>query len=150
MDWADCKDGLIWLAVVLGTLCVYATILGWKYGHDRIYHDFMNRKVISLRFLDPNCCSWWPISHFIVFAVAAALSPNAWWLFFIIGVIWELIEESMGCIVTVRRRRKAVKAGKEPDMEYDDHWWAGSAKDLVFNALGIGVGVAIIFLFLLQ
>lgn len=126
---------MIAIAVVIG---IYWLYLRNTYGNQMVYGDFMNQKVIDIPFFE-NCCSWWPISHFVLFLILGFLFPNCVLLIITLGIVWELIEVMMGKLVVGDKwQRQPLRQGG--NVEYTQDWWAGSAKDILFNIAGFGVG----------
>lgn len=140
--WRDSKDGLTFLALVLILLVIYAAFTRIVFKAQQPQYDVLNRKLFHFPLLE-NCCSLWPISHFIVFLIAGFLSPRAWWLFIIMGAMWELFEVIMGKLTYGESfQRQALRSGVgSSEIEYSSNWWAGSWKDIAFNTVGIGMGV---------
>ena len=81
--------------------------------NDYLGYDICKNPKISL----------WQVSHFLLFFVAGKLCPNKFWLFFVIGVLWEIIEASYGYMTD--------------SLEY---WTSdgihGQAMDVAMNTLG--------------
>lgn len=98
--------------------------------------DIMNRKVFNFDILE-NCCSWWPISHFILFFILGVFFPQCWLQILSLGVLWELIEVGLSKVAKTERQQVTTKTG---DVEYSTNWWAGSTKDIVMNFAGFGCG----------
>lgn len=67
----------------------------------------------------------WQLSHFIVYMIAASLYPHYKYTLLILGIIWEIIEVSLGHIYA----------------DSNGVWWYGTPKDIIANGLGILVGV---------
>lgn len=110
-------------------------------GDDWINSDPFNKKIIDLEWLE-NCCSWWPILHFIGFMFLGWYFPDCWLTLFIGGILWELLEVVMNFLTkgTVIKQPMRITSKQ---VEYSEVWWAGSFKDILFNAAGILVGRSI-------
>ena len=67
----------------------------------------------------------WQLSHFFVHMVAASFYPHYKYTFFVLGVIWEIIEVILGHIYA----------------DSNTVWWYGDPKDIIANGLGALVGV---------
>ena len=132
-----CKRAFIALLIFASSVFVWNIYLFTR-GDDWISKDPFNKKVIDISWLE-NCCSWWPFLHFIGFAVLGWLFPDCWALLFIGGVAWELLEVGMNYLSkgTVVKAPMRVTSQK---VEYNEVWWAGSFKDLLFNGAGILLG----------
>jgi hypothetical protein len=113
--------------------------LTYKSG-DIVHHDFMNRKVFDFSLLG-NCCSWWPISHFILFFFLGLLFPDCDIPIISIGVFWELFEIGVG--YSLGDEIHAVRRGVK-NIEYVSSWWQGSMKDIVMDIAGFYLGKLIV------
>lgn len=130
----DCCSGLYKLFLFMVILiCMYWIVLRLSFGKDVVEHDPMNRIVIKIPGLE-NCCSWWPISHFIFFFIIGIIYPNCGLIAMAGGAIWELIELFLSAL-TAQERQPARHKGRS-QVEYSQNWWAGSFKDLLMNAAG--------------
>lgn len=94
--------------------------------------DFMNR--IAFRATE-GCCSYWPISHFIMHLILGFLFPECWFLLLIIGIGWEGMEFIFGLF----ERSK----GKDSSLQYSEKWWAPNIADLILNIAGLVVGLGL-------
>jgi len=112
-------------------------------NHETAYVDPLNRIVVRVNVLE-NCCSWWPISHFILFFIIGLLFPRGCDLVAIGGgIVWELFE--VCAYYTLNMDRQAVRSGS--GVQYSGNWWAGSFKDLIFNTMGFYLGKTIAIAF---
>ena len=114
-------------------IIIYGIIL-----HVTNSFDILNKKLINFEVFGQPCCSWWPISHFILYLILGFLFPDYQLEFILIGIGWELLECLMGRIC---RQFSSVK--KEEDakgVEYV-YWMSGSFKDIIFNIAGLYTGV---------
>ncbi len=133
-----CRKPLIILILVALVIGIYWLYLKNQYGSKMVYGDFMNEKVIDLPFLE-NCCSWWPISHFILNAILGFFFPQCAVLIIGLGIIWELVEVVMGSLVVGQTwQRQALRS--TASVEYSQNWWAGSFKDIIMNITGFFFG----------
>ncbi len=110
---------------------------------SRVDVDILNHKVMDFDYFMGNCCSMWPISHFIFFFVLGILFPQCAVPVIAAGVLWEMAEE---CIANLRPNdiRHAVRDSS--NVQYRDSWWAGSMQDILFNTVGFYFGKLIIHL----
>jgi hypothetical protein len=135
----------LYVTLSLLGLCIVAYFFEMKHVYkDKVAHnDPLNVKIIDVP--GQNCCSWWPISHFVSFLVWALIWPQYWKHLFALGILWEILED-VGKYITTKKipqfvnMRNSKKEGSK--VEYED-WWSSSSKDIVFNAAGIAAGVAI-------
>lgn len=108
---------------------------------DIAFCDAGNRKVIDVPWLE-NCCSWWPISHFILFFFLGLLFPHHDVPILLAGILWEGIE-SLVSVITSSQRQPTLSDGK---VEYAQNWWAGSLKDILFDFAGFYTGKSLVLL----
>lgn len=104
-------------------------------GGSRIERDPLNKKIFSL---GKNCCSWWPITHFVFYLFLGYWFPSCGWELFLIGVGWEGFEEGMALL---NGRESSTSLSEET--QYSKSWWGGSLLDIVFNTAGFFVGYGI-------
>ena len=107
-------------------------------------NDPLNKKVMSIDLFGKNCCSIWPISHFVMYAVLAYIWPQYWKQIFAMGVGWECIEWVQGYLTTPDNEEVTFKNTRLSDgsVEYEQ-WWSSSSKDIIFNAAGITCGLLV-------
>lgn len=107
-------------------------------------YDPLNVKILNAPLLGKNCCSWWPISHFISFSIFGYIWPQYWHHLFILGVVWELIEWLFNYLSTPKGEELKFKNTRMSDgsVEYEQ-WWSSSSKDILFNSAGILLGVIV-------
>ena len=91
--------------------------------------------------------SLWPISHFVLYVIIGFLAPSWWWLWILIGVLWELFE-SYGLLLTkpavelvFGKFNTGKKTTRLSGEQYEDQWVCGKGSDILFNMLGLGVGI---------
>lgn len=97
----------------------------------------------------------WGLSHFIFYATLTFFFPSLWWLIFLIGVAWEVIEYYMNssdftkCAKTrkIRQSKKNNKANNKANeskgTSTDYKWWYARWQDIVMNALGVLLGYTV-------
>lgn len=132
----QCKQPCLILASVGVLVFLYFEWLSRTYGPAFYKNDFLNTKVVDVPMLD-NCCSWWPVSHFILFAIAGYMYPDCGWPILGLGVAWEGFEMSVNYFTSTKRQFMELEDGS---FEYSQNWWAGSSKDILFNTAGFIVG----------
>jgi glycopeptide antibiotics resistance protein len=94
--------------------------------------DFMNKTAFRI---NESCCSYWPISHFIMYFILGFLFPNCWPILILVGIGWEGLEFLFGLF----EKSKA----KDTSLGYSRKWWAPNVADLILNVLGLSLGVAL-------
>lgn len=138
-----CKRPLKWMIGVVVIIVIYFFYMvnlnkrkGSAHAYDEVSTaDFMNKKVFSVPW-NSNCCSWWPVSHFILYAILGFLFPDCFWWLMLFGVIWECME-SVAAMMTNGKRQKLIT---NEGVQYADSWFQGSVSDVFFNAAGFGAG----------
>lgn len=139
LSWACCRGAIYVLLVVFAFIVVYY-VYRRLVGGNVATADPLNRKVFSLPCLE-NCCSWWPISHFLLYAILGFFFPQCFFLLFLIGIGYELLEMILAKIFGSERQPLA----EADHVEYSQNWWSGSLKDILFNVLGLVTGVALAY-----
>jgi len=137
------KQDLIILSTALGmnalSIFIYFKYLEKTYK-NYVQHDPFNKQIIDLPIISKNCCSWWPISHFVLFTLYSFIWPQYSWILFLYGVLWEVLEGIMNTIETEKGHEvKHQQTRKGDKVEYVT-WWEASYKDILFNSTGIIVG----------
>ena len=132
------ETNCIFIFIVIGILImVYGCIL-----HFTKSSDFLNKKIINIELFNKPCCSWWPVSHFILYFILGFLYPGYQFEFIIIGIGWELFEHLTSPISKLMRtNNENVK-----NIEYTS-WISGSFNDIIFNIAGLYTGVILNRLF---
>ncbi len=80
----------------------------------------------------------WGLSHFFFYFFLTYQSPEYWFLIFLIGVAWELIEFSIK-----DRPFYLTDCAYVLETEQGQSWWYGRMEDILMNALGIAAGYAL-------
>ncbi len=135
-----CKRSVNWMIGLAVVIVLYFIILT-TFTKNVISSDMLNTKVFSIPWLE-NCCSWWPISHVVLYAVLGFFFPDCFVFLMTVGIAWEGME-SMAAYFTGRERQKLVtpqSEGSTPLVEYSTNWWAGSTKDVLMNLVGFIIG----------
>lgn len=127
---------MVVVAIMIGLYWVY---LRKTYGEKMANNDLMNEKIIDLPWLE-NCCSWWPISHFIFYAILGFLFPNCAVIILGLGILWEVLEVIFGKLVVGSQWKRQALREDDGSIEYSQNWWAGSFKDIIMNTGGFFVG----------
>jgi len=88
----ECK-GVYIILVTIGTLItLYFFILWMTVGAKRIVqHDVLDSRILNIPELH-KCCSWWPVTHLVLFFVIGLFFPHCDLVAIGMGVLWELIE----------------------------------------------------------
>ena len=138
------KKDLIILSISLFipglSIYIYFKYLEKVYKKDYVQHDPLNKQIIDIPLISKNCCSWWPVSHFILFCIYSFIWPQYSWILFLYGVFWEVLEGIMNTLETDDGEEvKHQRTRKGDKVEYVN-WWEASYKDILFNSVGIIVG----------
>lgn len=100
--------------------------------NDIVNEDPMNELLFTVDFMGGPCCSGWPLSHFMLFAVLGILYPTCGVIVNLLGILWELYEGP------------PVVRHEDNTVEYIGQWWQGNLRDIFFNITGFLVGKFIV------
>lgn len=136
---------LIVIMLIVIWFC-FLKVVSRQSGRSTEELDVLNIKLFEAPFLNgsdqplENCCSTWPISHFILFFILGILFPNCDAVVIGAGIVWEGIE-TVGGYLTGRVQNGTYQARRtsEGDLEYSN-WIAGSLKDILMDIAGFYVG----------
>ena len=128
-----CTNGFIVYGIVIMLGIIYGRILKWT------GKDILNNKIFNLNMFNENCCSWWPVTHFILYLILGIVSPECYLLWIFIGIMWEIIEYYIGFL----DNKNKLDSEKKSNNQYNDKWWTGSINDILFNILGLFIGIGI-------
>ena len=127
---------------IVFVLCVLISII--KYMSD---WDPLDRAL----FYTPECmrkltgnnapCSWWPLSHFVMYTILGILSPKYWLLWTVLGILYECFECVLGRLLNGPYNSENMIANRKT--QYGCRWMDGSSRDIIFNSLGLAVGYAV-------
>jgi hypothetical protein len=96
--------------------------------------DFLNHLIF--RWQD-DCCSWWPMTHFVLFFIIGTLVPDKGIIpIYIMGILWEVFENIVGR--STNMPKNVIRSNNK--LQYNYLWWSGSLKDVWFNGVGLCMG----------
>ena len=138
----DLKNLYVTLISLGASIIVYYNCLKAIYKDKLVENEPLNKKVINAPILGKNCCSWWPISHFVAFTIFAFIWPQYWHHLFALGVAWEGVEWLLKYLMTPKGEELKFKRTRTENgsVEYEQ-WWSSSSKDILFNGAGILLGL---------
>jgi len=142
--------------IIPGIIC--ASLITTYYGvlkyktknkNDEASQDILNNCVIELS--NGTCYSWWPVSHFIFYAIIGWFYPTQFIPAMLMGILWEGIEWTIGEYTQNSNEIKDIKDIKDikskniydtirNKKQYIDQWWQGNTNDILFNAAGFLAG----------
>ena len=96
------------LIVGIITICIISIIEAESMGVKKT----MGKKIIN----------GWNLSHIALYFILGVLSPSNIYLWFTLGIIWEIIESILGKM-------------------YGTEYWHGNFEDLLYNAIGLLAGI---------
>jgi len=120
-------------------IMLYFLFLRKKFNGKVTTNDALNRKITDIPGLGKNCCSWWPISHFVFFFLLSYKWPQYWLHLVLLGIVWEVYEVVYGKAGSQKKFKK-TRVGNKIESE---NWWSSSAKDILFNGMGILLGTTL-------
>ena len=140
----DLKNLYITLISLGLSIIVYFNVMKKIYKDKMSENEPLNKKVLNAPKLGKNCCSWWPISHFVAFTIFAYIWPQYWKHLFSLGVAWEGVEWFIKYFMTAKGEKLKFKTTRTENntIEYEQ-WWSSSNKDILFNGAGILLGLLI-------
>jgi hypothetical protein len=128
----DLLHDAILLGVSLAFICI---------GH--IYQQqiqaVLKTRIFQWKFID---CDFWSLTHFGLFFYLGYRRPNQFWLYFIIGVGWELIEDYLSS----NKDTKLINCLLPRNQKHlwcngiQDDYWYGKYDDILFNTAGFLLG----------
>ena len=131
--------------------CIIGILVVLSIGFIIIGHEFREQIQLRLKsrlFTLPKCTiDWWSITHAGLFFLFGIIAPENHAKFFILGIIWELIEDCMAsepstqlvdCACKNRGVLKSMWCRGRPG----DYWYA-NIWDPVINLLGYTLGSAL-------
>lgn len=121
-------------------IIVYFLLIFFNYGDKLVQNDFMNKVVFNVPG-STTCCSWWPVSHFVLFFILGLLFPECDVPVLVGGVLWELFETFLSFSKNQPDKHQSISRGNK--VEYIN-WWSGSIKDIIFNTMGFYFGKSIL------
>lgn len=137
---SSCGGSYKLMFIVICAILVYAVFMAVRWpDKSRTSVDFLNHKVVDFDYFMSNCCSMWPITHFVFFFILGLLFPNCDVPIIIAGVLWEGAEETIAIIANSQNTRHVVTTGAG-SIQYRDNWWAGNMQDIIFNTVGFYCG----------
>ncbi|MDB4769413.1 hypothetical protein OAG24_00460 [bacterium] len=132
----ECGGAYKILLIIFMVIVFYFFFLRGSFKEeDIVNNDIFNKKVFDIPWLE-NCCSVWPISHFVLYFILGILFPDCDVPLISLGILWEGFE--MFVASTYGSERQWVR--ENGNVEYSDNWWAGSLKDIFFNIVGFYTG----------
>ena len=132
--------------ITILTICVILFIL---VGH--IYPDQIQSKLKhELATIDNFSIDWWSISHFMYFGILGYMLPTHLGELFIIGIIWEIIEDCLASPDNTQMIdcKSDTYTGIKKKFQHfscnitglKKDYWYGKVSDIFFNSMGLIVG----------
>ena len=125
------------ILVIFISIAIIIILFGYLKCNKRA-NDFdilnKNYNFTKYSFLD-NYLNGWKFAHFLLYGILTYIYPKEWFFIFMIGVLWEFIEEFFSQL----------------DLKYcfdkDYKYWYSSYEDIIMNSLGISTALIIKNLF---
>ena len=104
---------------------------------------------VELFTVDKFSVDWWSISHFLYFGLFGYLFPTYLGELFIIGIVWEILEDCLSAKQTTQMidcSKKYTGIRKHFHhfscnlMARNDDYWYGKSSDIFFNSMGLIIG----------
>ena len=109
------------------------------FGHyypQNIQKPMINNKVV----IDIDI---WSLTHFILFMYFGIIFPNKLFLFFMIGILWELFEDYLSKKSTTQMADCKGNPRQFWCKGYEDGYWYGKMDDIFVNTFGYLLGTYI-------
>jgi hypothetical protein len=123
------------LMVLILIVTVFAIFLYERYLCFLNIRDAMTRPLLPEPF--SNISDGWAISHILLYTLLAFLFPSCLLPLFIVGVVWEILEEIYGWVV---RNTSFKHVSCHTERSHMSSWWFGRWHDIVSNSIGLGIG----------
>ena len=139
------KKDLLYLYLSMSSLgvliIIYFLVMKYLFKKNASAFDPLNKKIINIHIFGKTCCSSWPISHFVSYAIFTYIWPQYIIHIFVLGIVWECVEYLFKLLTTPKGKELKFKRtrNKNNDIEYTT-WWDSSSKDIIFNSMGIAFG----------
>jgi hypothetical protein len=124
----ECSKPVL-ILILTGLAILFSYIISTS--KDKIHSDLLNIKLLT--FIDTSFTIW-TLCHFVLYFILGYYFPNCASIIIVIGIIWEIIEQSLGYVfpkIYVRQSNGEVKSVR---------WWNGSVFDIFVNTLGFYCG----------
>lgn len=126
-----CRNAVLVVLLCGISIVIYHEILSSIPNSNIINDDPMNELLFNEEFMGSRCCSSWPLSHFIFFAVLGVFFPTCGIVVNIMGILWEFFEGGQ------------MNRDSDGKTEYVE-WWQGNTRDIFFNVMGFLFGKFIV------
>lgn len=129
---SKCYKAIIILLIV-GMIIIISYIISICKGVNKIQSDTLGMSIVDLCV---TSFTIWSLSHFILYFILGYYFPNCGCIIISIGIIWEIIEESLGYVfpkINVKQQNGLVESVR---------WWKGSVFDIIVDILGFYLGKA--------
>jgi hypothetical protein len=130
------------IIVALGILSLIFIIIGHKY-RDSIQLQLQQPLIV----IPETILDWWSVSHFLLFMVFGLLEPGHHGKFFILGVLFEIIEDMLSADHSTQLADCTKPENKHHFIignifcnGLNDDYWYGKWDDIFVNALGYTLG----------
>lgn len=128
---------------ILALYAVYLAVTGRK---DYVDTKLFDTKIFK-RMFSEDCCSGWPLSHFLFNFLLGVLFPQCQLFIILMGICWEGFEWGAGALAArFLPKKKDIINTSTCTGDYCDRWVSGNFKDIVFNIAGLYTGVLIRFI----
>lgn len=114
-----------WIVAILAVV----VLLIWLYGI--LIKRYQRPDYLKCETLPCSGCDYWGFSHLILYGILGFLFP-AWIIpLFLIGIVWEMLEQLTGQPEVREQLFGSFRA---------DKYWYGRLSDVIFNGFGLIIG----------
>ena len=87
--------------------------------------------------------SAWPISHFIMYIILGIFSPDYWYVWVLIGIVWEFVEYAFTKNIVIADIETSYSNEEYLKKYQYNSWTGGTPSDIFFNITGLIVGLIV-------
>ena len=123
-------------------IAFYGIFLNFVYNNEeKLKKDPLAEPIFSVF---DRVFTFWPITHFTLYAVFGFLRPSIFFKLLFFGLLWELFEM---LICQLFKTSDGKNKNNKEINKYEIYWWNGTFTDLIFNSAGFFFGVAVRYIF---
>ena len=106
-------------------------------------HIFTSKWIGALSY-ERGVYSLWPCTHIILYIFLGFVAPSWWWLWLVVGLVWEVLEYGVSLCVVDTDSPEGAECRKRRD-QYGEKWMCGRVSDLIFNGMGLIIGLLLAY-----
>lgn len=146
----NCANPTVRGELICGLVCYATAVIGILLVCTAMVitgQDFMGCTVFTCPTLgqmtrECGVYSMWPVSHVVLYALLGYVAPSWWWLWVLLGIVWEGVEQCVG--YTLTQLNVPMPTVEANGVQYGgcrwNEWVKGMRSDIVFNTVGLIFG----------